>query len=224
MTMKTIACTDCGEAVPYGRLSCPACGALLASVTGGRPRSARTADAPPPPAPEPEKLASSAVAVATAELMRSRAAPAAPNVAAEREAGSAAADAPTDAAAEPNAAPVAVGAVATRATAAGSRLRTIATRTDSDPEPSDEPPTPWAPLERPAPVLTGRPYQRHVSLEPGRDDLGCRRRERLPAIDADALVRVGVGSGSSSGTSAAATLPVRVAGSMSAGSPHGVRW
>jgi len=36
MTTKTIDCSDCGESVPYGRLSCPACGALLASV-GTRP-------------------------------------------------------------------------------------------------------------------------------------------------------------------------------------------
>ncbi len=34
MTTKTIDCVDCGESVPYGRLSCPACGALLASVAG----------------------------------------------------------------------------------------------------------------------------------------------------------------------------------------------
>ncbi len=35
MTSRTIVCSDCGEAVPYGRLSCPSCGALLASVAGG---------------------------------------------------------------------------------------------------------------------------------------------------------------------------------------------
>lgn len=33
-TTRKIRCTDCGEAVPYGRLSCPSCGTLLASVTG----------------------------------------------------------------------------------------------------------------------------------------------------------------------------------------------
>ncbi|HEX6868089.1 MAG TPA: hypothetical protein VF119_04745, partial [Candidatus Limnocylindrales bacterium] len=37
MTTKTIDCAECGESVPYGRLSCPSCGSLLASVTGGRP-------------------------------------------------------------------------------------------------------------------------------------------------------------------------------------------
>jgi hypothetical protein len=35
MSSRTIVCSDCGEAVPYGRLSCPSCGALLASVAGG---------------------------------------------------------------------------------------------------------------------------------------------------------------------------------------------
>ncbi|MBA3235630.1 MAG: hypothetical protein H0T59_06530 [Chloroflexi bacterium] len=34
MKFQVIDCVGCGEAVPYGRLSCPACGALLASVAG----------------------------------------------------------------------------------------------------------------------------------------------------------------------------------------------
>ncbi len=34
-TTRKIRCTDCGEAVPHGRLSCPSCGTLLASVAGG---------------------------------------------------------------------------------------------------------------------------------------------------------------------------------------------
>ena len=33
MASRTIECGECGETVPYGRLSCPACGALLAAVT-----------------------------------------------------------------------------------------------------------------------------------------------------------------------------------------------
>lgn len=33
---QSIVCTACGAAVPYGRLSCPECGELLASVAGGR--------------------------------------------------------------------------------------------------------------------------------------------------------------------------------------------
>ena len=40
MPWKTIDCAECGTSVPHGRLSCPACGALLASVTGGRPTMA----------------------------------------------------------------------------------------------------------------------------------------------------------------------------------------
>ncbi len=34
MSSKAIVCTACGAAVSYGRLSCPACGELLASVAG----------------------------------------------------------------------------------------------------------------------------------------------------------------------------------------------
>lgn len=36
MAIKTVDCVECGEAVTYGRLSCPACGSLLAAVTRGR--------------------------------------------------------------------------------------------------------------------------------------------------------------------------------------------
>lgn len=35
-TARSIVCGSCGSDVPYGRLSCPACGDLLASVAGGR--------------------------------------------------------------------------------------------------------------------------------------------------------------------------------------------
>ncbi len=38
MTSKTFDCAECGASVPYGRLSCPTCGALLASVTGALSR------------------------------------------------------------------------------------------------------------------------------------------------------------------------------------------
>ena len=34
MALRTIECSACGTAVPYGRLSCPECGELLASVAG----------------------------------------------------------------------------------------------------------------------------------------------------------------------------------------------
>ena len=57
MPARTIVCPDCGEAVPRGRLACPACGAMLASVVGGeaRPAADRVEDAPEAasvPAPE----------------------------------------------------------------------------------------------------------------------------------------------------------------------------
>ena len=52
---KSIDCTECGAFVPYGRLSCPTCGALLASV-GGRPSvAAASVDVPGLP-PEPYLL------------------------------------------------------------------------------------------------------------------------------------------------------------------------
>ena len=43
MTTRTIDCVECGESVPYGRLSCPNCGALLAAVR----RTPPTAERPP---------------------------------------------------------------------------------------------------------------------------------------------------------------------------------
>jgi len=38
MAVRTIECTECGTTVPYGRLSCPSCGELLASVAGSARR------------------------------------------------------------------------------------------------------------------------------------------------------------------------------------------
>jgi hypothetical protein len=47
MTAQSIVCAGCAAEVPYGRLSCPSCGELLASVAGSRraaaPAAARTA-------------------------------------------------------------------------------------------------------------------------------------------------------------------------------------
>jgi hypothetical protein len=44
MSPQSIVCTTCDAAVPYGRLSCPACGELLASVAGAaRPTKTRGA-------------------------------------------------------------------------------------------------------------------------------------------------------------------------------------
>jgi hypothetical protein len=42
MTTQTIGCSACGAVVPYGRLSCPECGELLASVAGARRRGRAT--------------------------------------------------------------------------------------------------------------------------------------------------------------------------------------
>ena len=70
MAARTVTCPECAKVVPYGRLSCPECGSLLASVVGSERRvdpALRTYDAgdataagwpseqpitaPPPPAP-----------------------------------------------------------------------------------------------------------------------------------------------------------------------------
>jgi hypothetical protein len=100
MSSQSIVCGTCGAAVPYGRLSCPACGELLASVVGAarRPvavqrapkRAARTArattaDATPaaassvavaPPAPAPQAV----TAEAAIEAMPAPPSPATPSV------------------------------------------------------------------------------------------------------------------------------------------------
>jgi hypothetical protein len=49
MTSTSIVCVACGADVAYGRLSCPECGELLASVAGGR-RTKAAANAQLPPA------------------------------------------------------------------------------------------------------------------------------------------------------------------------------
>jgi hypothetical protein len=207
MKMKTIDCVDCGEAVPYGRLSCPACGTLLASVTGGRSKAARTAHVPPVPAPDPEQHAPSAMATAEPD--------ATPGAAVEPDLG-----AETD----HKAAAVAVGAVAvgaaTHAVAAASRLVTLATRRLSEPEPDDEPPTPWGPLEAPEPVLIARPYQRQDSLRPDPTtwDAGLAGAYRPPTLTLASAAAMGAGSSSGSSTSAAHPASVVGSRSMDAGS------
>jgi hypothetical protein len=50
MTIKSIECADCGAPVPYGRLACPSCGALLAAVAGGPPPAVRVVETPAPDA------------------------------------------------------------------------------------------------------------------------------------------------------------------------------
>lgn len=48
MTIKSIECADCGAPVPYGRLACPSCGALLAAVAGGPPPAVRVVETASP--------------------------------------------------------------------------------------------------------------------------------------------------------------------------------
>lgn len=71
MAARTVVCPECSETLPYGRLSCPACGALLAAVAGASPRMM----APPPPAavPAPEPAAPAEDASATRPRRRWRA-------------------------------------------------------------------------------------------------------------------------------------------------------
>jgi hypothetical protein len=77
MAIKTIDCVECGESVPYGRLSCPACGALLASVAGARRPTIRTTKAAPvaiadDEAPDAAAEPAAAEPVAAAEPLPSR--------------------------------------------------------------------------------------------------------------------------------------------------------
>lgn len=53
MATRTTVCPGCQEAVPSGRLSCPSCGLLLASVAGGTRRRSKNATAPTPESGEP---------------------------------------------------------------------------------------------------------------------------------------------------------------------------
>ena len=51
MMSKTFDCVECGASAPYGRLSCPSCGALLASVTGALKPALRVAQVETTPKP-----------------------------------------------------------------------------------------------------------------------------------------------------------------------------
>ena len=68
---KTFECIECGASAPYGRLSCPACGALLASVTGGRGPAVRVVQESEPELELPsEPVVVASVAVATADPVK----------------------------------------------------------------------------------------------------------------------------------------------------------
>ena len=263
MMTKTFECIECGASAPYGRLSCPSCGALLASVTGARGPAVRIARVEPEPQPEmaPEPAVAASVAVATAEppkptTTRKRTPPpfldrAEPQATVAAAAASASTPAPAPSAVAPKPAPAATAAatapksaaattapkptpaaaaatttakststaapsksaattapaptatpvattvapepaavsapppapaasrtpnyaptpaVAARARAEADRTRAEAERAAIVPllEPSAIaalPPTPWAPIVEPPPVLVGRPYQRHLAPE-----------------------------------------------------------
>ncbi len=85
MTATSIVCRECGSPVPYGRLSCPSCGELLASVAGARPPGApvTTSAAPTTPSRSTRPATGAPVAAAAKAAPRTPAAtpkPAAPTV------------------------------------------------------------------------------------------------------------------------------------------------
>lgn len=51
MATRTVVCPECADPVPYGRLSCPTCGSLLASVAGEASREASGEPSSPAPGP-----------------------------------------------------------------------------------------------------------------------------------------------------------------------------
>jgi hypothetical protein len=147
MTTKTIDCIDCGQSVPYGRLSCPACGALLASVAGAlrSPVYVVEGEAPPEPesqlAPEPESGDEAGADLDPIEE-HEPAAEAEPDA----ELQPAAIDKP-DPDAEPERA---------------AEPEPIAAAVETPP--IDEPPdrSPWPPITEAEPTLEPRPYMRRV--------------------------------------------------------------
>jgi hypothetical protein len=74
MMAKTFDCVECGASAPYGRLSCPSCGALLASVTGARRPAVRIVEVGSEPAADTPATATAGAAgsVAVAEVPDAR--------------------------------------------------------------------------------------------------------------------------------------------------------
>ncbi|MEA2631728.1 MAG: hypothetical protein QOE66_1947 [Chloroflexota bacterium] len=175
MTIKTIDCAECGASVPYGRLSCSACGALLASVTGGHRATVRIVDAGPGPAPivaaAPAPAIKAARGVALAEVAVQAHVRARPRTSAKRRRAA-------DAAAE---ATISTVETVPRQPAPEFAFEPVAEQVvkpllEPLPEPvfagllapapaGQDGATPWAPLHAPDPVLVARPYQRHLATE-----------------------------------------------------------
>ena len=187
MTAKTIDCVECGESVSYGRLSCPACGALLASVAGGRPRPARATrktkadDTPQPDVAEtsvtvagPSSTAAAVLTLAATpesdiapnqiELPLDSAPPGAVEPVVMDEAGPAEDwDAPE---AEPEAEPDATAREATDQVAAPAEPGELQPAGFSlSPEPGAALPSPVrTPFDGPEPILVARPYGHRVDV------------------------------------------------------------
>ena len=70
MATRTVVCPECAEPLPYGRLACPSCGTLLASVAGTHRRSEplATAELTEEPALEPDPATEFSVNAAEREL------------------------------------------------------------------------------------------------------------------------------------------------------------
>jgi hypothetical protein len=179
--IKTIGCVECGEAVPYGRLSCPVCGALLASVAGARRRPPTIAveDVPEPivaAESEPPQVATSAPIEELANETDVAGASAASGADAVSP------DEPPQAeAAAPPEAPQAADAPATSETAAftetqaplDSPIETGSSFAPDDPDvPTEAEPEAevrWAPVALPQPTLKPRPYRRQFVFDRDHD-------------------------------------------------------
>lgn len=153
MMSKTFDCAECGASAPYGRLSCPACGALLASVTGALRPARRVTEVETQPEPEPIAVTGS-IAVAEAPGSgasngKTRRRPVAPP-------DPAAAPTPPRAASAPVAAPKPAQAAAAVApsptpTRAAAPPATAQAATPAEPAPADSRPQTTTPPATPAP-------------------------------------------------------------------------
>ncbi len=185
MTTKTIDCIDCGASVPYGRLSCPACGALLASVAGALRPPARAVDAVAPgpepiaaadPEPDPEPIAASDPEPDPGPLVEPVAEPDQEPEAASDPEPVAEPDQEPVAASEPEPEPIAVAGpepvpvsdpepVAERDEV--DELQPIAAAMETPPVPVVPEASRWPPLDDTEPVLEPRPYVGRAAVRDG---------------------------------------------------------